>query len=184
MRSFAYTQIRHFYLKGYWIRSEIKEHGRHNRYWEYFHKVYPCSNFFEELRYAVSRATNRIEIDSLELSSTEFIQLVKAAKKTKELRFRDCKISFDSEFDFGLMEGCLIREIHIGYSCQVYDESSEYEEWLMKIFWGILNCTNLIRSLKILDLICTDDLKEKMNEKAKVILGEEYSVVIPYLNYL
>ena len=184
LRSFAYTQIGNFYLRWYGILSEIKEYDSHYRYWEYFHKVYPCSNFFEELRYAVSRATNIIEIDSLELSSTEFIQLVKAAKKVKSLDISDCKISFDSEFDFGLMEGCLIREIHIGYLNLVYDEWSEYEECLMNIFLGILNCTNLIRSLKFLRFDCTYYLKIEMIENAKKKLGEEYLKIMPSLKRL
>ena len=183
LRSFAYTQIEQFYLRGYRIRSENKDHDSHSKYWYYFHKVYPCSNFFEELRYAVSRATNRIEIYSLELSSREFIQLVKAAKKVESLKILDCKISFDSVFDFGQMEGCLIKKIEIGYNYQVYDELSEYEEGSMKIFWGILNCTNLIRSLKFLVFDCTDDLKEKMIETAKNKFGEEYSDIMPSLEY-
>ena len=181
MRSFAYTQIREFLFYGYRIRSEIKEHDSHNRLFKYFIKVYPCSNFFEELRYAVSRAPNFIRIHNLELGSQEFIQLVKAAKKVKKIFISDCKISFDSEFDFGLMEGCLIEEIVIGFFNKVYDEWSEHEECLMKIFWEILNCTNLIRSLKRLGFNYTHDLKEKMIEKAKEILGEGYSDIMPSL---
>ena len=181
LRSFAYTQIMHFYLRGCYIRSAIKKHGSHNRYSNYFCKVSPCSNFFEELRYTVSRSTNKIEIDDLELSSKEFIQLVKAAKKAKYLTFFDCKIPFDSEFDFGLMEGCLIVEIFISYSNQVYDELSEYEKCLMNIFRGILNCTNLIRSMKDLDFRFTHDLKEKMIEEAKKILGEDYLKIMTSL---
>ena len=179
MRSFAYTQIKEIYFGGHITCSEIKEHGI--IHWDYLHKVYPCSNFFEELRYVVSRVSNEIEIYKLELSSREFIQLVKAAKKAKELRIWDCKISFDSEFEFGPMDGCLIREIHIGYSYQVYDEWSEYEKCLMKTFRGILNCKNLIMSLEDLDFKCTHGLKEKMIEEAKKILGEDYLKIMPSL---
>ena len=134
MRSFGYTQIKYFYLQGCGIRSEVKEHDSHHRYPKYFLKVYPCSNFFEELQYAVSRATHIIRISNLELSSREFIRCVKTAKKVKSLTFYDCKISFGSEFDFGPMEGCLIKKIDIGYGGQVCDEWSEYDECLIGIF--------------------------------------------------
>ena len=183
LRSFAYTQIRYFCFIWHGILSEIKEHDSHNRYWAFFQKVYSCSNFFEELRYAVSRTTNGIKICDLELSCKEFIQLVKTAKKASILTFWDCKISFDSEFDFGLMEGCLIEEIEINYINQANDEWREYEECLIKIFRGILNCTNLIRSLKDLDFWCTDELMEKVNEEAKEKFGEEYLKIMPYLKY-
>ena len=181
MRSFAYTQIRDFYFNGFVIRSEINESDNHNIFIEYFLKVHPCSNFFEELRYAVSRTTNKIKIYRLELSSTEFIQLVKAAKKVKDLTFYNCKISFDSEFDFGLMEGCQIEKIHIGYLDKVYDEWSEYEECLRKIFWGILNCKNLIGSLKDLKFSYTRGLKKEFIKIAKETLGKEYLKIIPSL---
>ena len=166
MKSFAYTQIKEFNFNGCKISSKIKEHDNHGGYWDYFLKVYPCSNFFEELKYAVLRTTNKIQFWNLELSSREFIQLAKAAKKAKKLIFQDCKIPFDSEFDFGPMKGSHIEKISIDYFDKVYDEWSEYEECLMKIFWGILNCKNLIGSLKDLNFKCIDDLKEKMREEA------------------
>ena len=184
LRSFTYTQIEEFVFFGYGIYSEIEEHGNHNRDWDYFEKVYPCSNFFEELIYAVSRATNEIAIYDLELSSWQFIQLVKAAKKVKKFFISDCKISFDSEFDFGPMEGCLIEEISTGFFSKVYDEWSEHEECLMKIFWGILNCTNMIRSLESLVFDCTKDLKEEMIETAKSKFGENYLDIMPSLKDL
>ena len=93
----------------------------------------------------------------------------------------DCKISFDSESDFGPMESCLIEKIEICYLYQVYDERREYEECLMRIFRGILKCTNLIGSLKVLGFYCSKNLKQEMIETAKVILGEEYSEIMPSL---
>ena len=184
MRSFAYTQIKIFYLRGYGIRSEIKESESNNSYWEYFCKVYPCSNFFEELRYAVSRATNEISISSLQLSSKEFIQLVKAVKKVNALIFKNCKISLESEFDFSLMDECLIEKIYVGFNSQVYDEWSEHEECLMNIFLGILSCENLIRSLKDINFGYIYGFKEKLNEKAKEKLGEKYLKIMPSLKRL
>ena len=181
MRSFAYTQIRHFYFKGCYICTEINESDNYNIFIECFLKVHPCSNFFEELRYAVSRTTNRIDISRLELSSREFIQLVKAAKKVKEINIWECKISSASEFDFGPMEGCQIEEISIGYFDKVYDEWNEYEECLMKIFWGILNCKNLIGSLKDLKFSYTRGLKKEFIKIAKETLGKEYLKIIPSL---
>ena len=163
------------------IYSKMKEHGSHRLYSKSFLKVYPCSNFFEELSCVVSRTTNRIDICNLELSSKEFIHLVKAAKKVKNLTFFDCKIPFDSEFDFGLMEGCLIEEVFISYNNQVYDKWSDYEESLMNIFWGILKCTNLVRSLKGLNFRYSHNLEEKLIKTAKEILGEEYSDIMPSL---
>ena len=161
----------------------MKEHGSHRLYSKYLLKVYPCSNFFEELSCVVSRTTNRIDICRLELSSKEFIQLVKTAKKVKELTFFDCKISFDSEFDFGPMEGCLIEEVFISYNEQVYDKWSDYVESLMNIFWGILKCTNLVRSLKGLNFRYSHNLEEKLIKTAKEILGEDYSEIMPSLRY-
>ena len=184
MKSFAYTQIRHFCFRGYGIRSIIKELGYLGPFPYCSYKVYPCSNFFEELSYAVSRVTEEIGICRLELSSREFIQLVKAAKKVKYLGFGNCKISFDSEFDFGPMEGCLIEKIEISNFGQHYYERSEYEECLNNIFCGILKCTNLIRSLEVLHFAHIQDLKEIMIEKAKVILGEEYLEIMPSLKNL
>ena len=183
MRSFAYTQIGEFLFYGYrsYVLFAFKKDDNHSIFLNNLYKVYPCSNFFEELRYAVSRSTNKIEIYSVELSSKEFIQLVKAAKKVKSLLFFDCKISFDSEFELGPMEGCQIEEIHITNINKVYDEWSEYEESLMNIFRGILKCTNLVRNLKGLNFKIIDDLKEKMIEEAKKILGEEYSEIMPSL---
>ena len=183
LRSFEYTQIDFLKLKGCRIYSDIKEHVSRKKYWDYFLKVYPCSNFFEELSCVVSRTTNRIDIANLELSSKEFIHLVKAAKKVKYLTFFDCKISFDSEFDFGPMEGCLIEEVFISYNNQVYDKWSDYEESLMNIFWGILKCTKLVRSLKGLNFKYTNSLKEKFIKTAKEILGEDYSEIMPSLRY-
>ena len=183
MRSFEYTQIDFLKLDGCRIYSNIKEHGSRNKYWDFFLKVYPCSNFFEELSCVVSRTTNRIDISRLELSSKEFIQLVKTAKKVNILIFYECKILFDSEFDFGPMEGCLIEAIVISDSNKVYDEWSEYEESLISIFWGILKCTNLVRSLKGFNFKKSYDLKEKLIEKAKEILGEKYSDIMPSLKF-
>ena len=189
------TQIREFYLRECYVHSEIKKSDGWCRVQDDYFKASPCSNFFEELRYAVSRVTNLIKIDCLEFSNKEFIQLVKTAKKAKILRFWSCKISFDSEFDsefdlefdlefdFGPMEGCLIEEINIGNYDQVYDGWSEYKEYLMKIFRGILNCTNLIKSLKVLRFYCSKNLKQKMTEKARGKFGEEYLEIMPYLKY-
>ena len=172
------------YLRGCEIRSEIKEHDLHSRDWTHFCKVYPCSNFFDELLYAVSRATIGATVCSLELSSKEFIQLVKAAKKVNTLIFKNCKISLESEFDFGPMEGCLIKKIYIGFYDQVYDEWSEYEECLIKIFWGIINCKNLIRNLNHLNFKNTHCLKEILIDKAKEQLGDEYLEIMPSLKKL
>ena len=184
LRSFAYTQIDYFKINEYTIHSKIKEHFSHNNRWGNFWEDYPCSNFFEELKFAVSRIEKRIEIDSLELSSTEFIQLVKAAKKVKYLTFFDCKIPFDSEFDFGSMEGCLIEGIEIFCHILGCYEESEKEECLIKIFWGILNCTDLIRSLKDLDFGNNYSLNKQLKEKAIVKFGEEYLEIIPSLKRL
>ena len=169
---------------GWAIISKIEKNARNNIERKFSIKNPPCSNFLEELRYAVSKATNEIDITSLELSSREFIQLVKTAKKAKKLNFQSCKIPSDSEFDFGLMEGCQIENIEIGYLLQVYDELSEYEESLMNIFRGILNCTNLIRSLEDLRFCCTKDLKKRMREKAREKFGEEYLEIMPSLKSL
>ena len=184
LRSFAYTQIGYFKIQGYTIHSKIKDHDSHSNQWGDFWEVCPCSNFFEELKFAVSRTKTRIEIYNLKLSSKEFIQLVKAAKKAKYLTFFECKISFDSEFDFGPMEGCLIEKIYIFFYILGCDEGSENEECLIKIFWGILNCTDLIRSLKDLDFGNNYSLNKQLKEKAIEKFGEEYLEIMPYLmNY-
>ena len=183
LRSFAYTQIGYFKIQEYTIHSKIKEHFSHNNRWGNFWEDYPCSNFFEELKFAVSRTKTRIEIYRLQLSSKEFIQLIKAAKKVKSIMFFDCKISFDSVFDFGPMEGCLIERIEI--FCHIlgcYEESEK--ECLIKIFWGILNCTDLIRSLKDLDFGNNYSLNKQLKEKAIVKFGEEYLEIIPSLKKL
>ena len=181
MRSFALTHIRDFKFGGDRKGSNIT---KYHPFSKHYSLIYPCSNFFKELRYAVSRATNEISMYSLELNSREFIQLVKAAKKANALIFKNCKILSDSKFDFWPMEGCLIERIEIDYLKQVYNKKSEYEECLMQIFRGILNCKNLIWSLKHLSFKCTQDLINKMTKKAKEKFGGKYSEIMPYLKSL
>ena len=83
LRSFGHTQIEDFSLLGYGAYSEYVEYDRYGISKSNLYKFYPCSKFFEELRYAASKATNSISVYSLELSSKEFIQLIKAAKNCK-----------------------------------------------------------------------------------------------------
>ena len=137
-----------------------------------FYTVPPCSSIFLELRHAVSRVTDHIEINFVELKGKEFYQLVRASIQVSKLKIWNCKILTDTKFDFGQMEGCKIQALKIGYSYKVYDSWSDYEDCLMKIFEAIIHWSNLIRNLKKLSFRCNDYMKDLLLEKAKQKLND------------
>ena len=173
LKSFGSTNIKQFYLGGHSIHTKIQasscSSGRSNLL-----IVFPCSNFFLELRHAVSRITNNITICRVELKEKEFCQLTRASIQVSELEFWNCKILTETKFDFGQMEGCKIQKIKIDYSFQVYDSQSDYEVTLMKIFVAIINWLNLIRSLKRLSFRWNDKIKNLLLEIAKKKLSNIY----------
>ena len=151
MKSFGSSNINQFYFEGHSILVEDQESDSSSDSAD-LRKVFPCSNIFLELRHAVSRVTDKIDIWYLELKGKEFCQLVRASIQVSELEFWNCKILADTEFDFGQMEGCKIWGLKIDYASQVYDIPSDSEDSLMKIFIAIIHCSNLIRSLKRLSI--------------------------------
>ena len=138
LKSFGSTNIKKFYFEGHFI--EVKDHAIScksdtvNLY-----KTFPCSNIFLELRHAVSKVTDKIDIWSLELKGKEFCQLVRAAIHAFELEFWCCKILTDTEFDFGQMEGCKIQALRINSRHKDYNSWSDFEECHMKIFVAIIH---------------------------------------------
>ena len=145
MKSFGSTKIDHFYFQGHSILAYDQASDSDSAD---LRTVFPCSNIFLELRHAVSRVTDYIEIRWLELKGKEFCQLVRASIHAFELDFYNCKILTDTEFDFGQMEGCKILGLKIDYSFHVYDSWSDYKDSLTKIFLAIIHCSSLIRSLR------------------------------------
>ena len=137
LKSFGSTKIEEFRFEGHSILVEDQSSSR-DSHRIYLYKVFPCSNIFLELRHAVSRVTDFIEISYLELKGKEFCQLVRASIHALELQFRNCKILTDTKFDFGEMEGCKIEALQIDDDYQVYDNQSDYEETVMKIFVAII----------------------------------------------
>ena len=137
LKSFGSTNIKTFYFKGHVLKVKDDLRSSYRSYSVYL--SFPCSNIFLELRHAVSRVTNVIEISYLELKGKEFCQLVRASIHTFYLKFHKCKILADTEFDFGKMEGCKIEALIIDDDYLVYDSRSDYEDDLIKIFVAIIN---------------------------------------------
>ena len=171
LKSFGSTKIEEFRFEGHSILVEDQSSSRDsNRI--YLYKVFPCSNIFLELRHAVSRVTDFIEISYLELKGKEFCQLVRASIHSLELQFRNCKILTD-KFDFGQMEGCKIEALQIDDDYQVYDNQSDYEETVMKIFVAIIKWSNLIRSLRKLSFNYNEyGMKYSLLNRAKEELND------------
>ena len=138
LKSFGSTNIKNFCIEGHFIK--VKDHAIScksdtvNLY-----TVFPCSSFFLELRHAVSRVTDYIEIRWLELKGKEFCQLVRASIHAFELEIYYCKILTDTEFDFGQMEGCKIQALRINSRHKDYNSWSDFEECHMKIFVAIIH---------------------------------------------
>ena len=177
MKSFGSTNVRNVFI---WDFKSIGESLRYN-----FYTVSPISSIFLELRHAVSRVTDNIEISYLELKGKEFCQLVRASIQVSELEFFNCKILTETKFDFGQMEGCKIHTLEIGYLVQVYDSESDYEYCLVKIFVAIIHCSNLIRSLRKLSFRWNDKSKNLLLEKAKEKLNDiDYKWVKQILKFL
>ena len=120
MKSFGSTNIEEFLFRGYFLKFKDQSSSRDNDRADLY-KVFPCSNIFLELRHAVFRVTNSIEIRWLELKEKEFCQLVRASIHAFELEIYYCKILTDTEVDFGEMKGCKIQVLKIWYDCKVYD---------------------------------------------------------------
>ena len=148
----------------------------------YLSTVLPCSNIFLELRHTVSRVANNIKICRLELKGKEFCQLVRSSIQAFKLEFYNCKILTDTEFDLGQMERCKIQALKIHYYYQVYDNWSDYEHCLMKIFVAIIHWSNLIRNLKKLSFRWNYKMKDLLFEKAKKDLSDiDYRLVKQFL---
>ena len=144
-----------------------------------FTKVFPCSNYFIGLRDVMSKATKSSWISSLELKSQEFSFLIRAAKQVKELVFSNCKFLTCSAYDFGQMENWKIELLRIVNYHNAYSDLQEYEDSLMEIFSSIINCTNLITSLTEIRFDCSSDVKIKLLEYAKEVLGDRYNKTMP-----
>ena len=166
MKSIGSTNINKFYFEGYSMLAKNQSSSCNNDRVDLL-TVFPCSSIFLELRHAISRVTDIIEIWSLELKGKEFCQLVRASIHAFELEFYDCKILTDIEFNFGQMEGCKIQALKIDYGYQVYDSWSDYEDCLIKIFVAIVHWSNLIRSLRKLAFRWNNKMKNLLLEKAK-----------------
>ena len=171
MKSIGSTNINKFYFNGHLILAKDKSNCC-NKGRSKLLTVFPCSNIFLELRHAISSFTDIIEICCLELKGIEFCQLVRASIHAFELKFNNCKILTDSEFNLGQMEGCKIQALIIDYSYQVYDSRSDYEVSLMKIFVAIFHWSNLMRSLNRLFIRWNDKIKDLLLEKANEELND------------
>ena len=169
LKSFGSTNIEWFNFVGYSILTKDQSSSCDS---EDLRTVSPCSNIFLELRHAVSRVTDNITIECLELKGKEFCQLVRASIHVFELEFVNCKILTDTEFDFGQMGESKIHLLEIWYDGKVYDSWSDYEDCLMKIFIAIIHWSNLIRSLGKLFFWCNDKMKSLLLEKAKEELND------------
>ena len=133
----------------------------------------------------MSKATEYVWIYKTLFNSKEFSSILRAAKHVKELRFANCKILTDGEYELGQMEGWQIELLRFGYYYNdVYANIRDYEGSCMKIFLSIVDCTNLLRSLKCLKIKCDRKMKNKLLPKAKEILGNDYDMLMPrFENY-
>ena len=176
--SFCSTQIETFMFQGHSIKIQNENLDSEGQYSSYF-EVFPCFNYFYGLRYVMSKATKYINIYKILLSSKEFSAILRAAKHVEKLKFIDCKILTDEEYELGQMEGWQIEFLQVGYIIRVYKHSRDYEDSWMKIYLSIVCCPNLLRSLRHLIFNCGGEMKKKLLSKAKEILGNDYDILMP-----
>ena len=176
--SFGSTQIERIWFNGYLIEIFNENLNSEDEY-SFYYEVYPCSSYFYGLREAISKSTIHIWIEKILFSSKEFSAILRAAKHVKEVQFINCKILTDGEHEFGEMEGWKIEILWVGFYNNVYKQLRDYEDSYMKIFLSIVGCTNLLKSLKLIKFNCGREIELKLLSKAKVILGNDYDLLMP-----
>ena len=112
--SFSSTQIEGIIFRGHSIIIHNENYDTKEEYFDYY-EVFPCSSYFYGLRDAMSKATKFIYINTILLSSKEFSAILRASKHVKELRFFDCKILTDEEYELSEMEGWRIDFLQVYY---------------------------------------------------------------------
>ena len=176
--SFSSTHIEEIRFHGHsiWIKNE--NHSSKDEFFDYY-EVFPCSSYFFGLRDAMSKTTKFVMISRILFSSKEFSAILRAAKHVEKLYFLNIKILTDGEWELGQMEGWQIKNLRVGYFIHVYKHPRDYEDSCMKIFLSIVGCTNLLRSLREIELKWGWKMEKKLLSKAKKILGNDYDVLMP-----
>ena len=94
------------------------------------------------------------------------------------LFFSHITFAINFEFNFGEMRNCKIEILKNCYYYKVYNHLNECEDILILVFLAILQCQNLMRSLKKIELMMDETMKMNQSNKSKNKFQREIWVVI------
>ena len=129
----------------------------------YFNPTIDWKNYFISLKEAVSKFTEKIELNNLNLTISEFCCLAYWARKVKTLQLSYCIFTSETECNFGEMKGWKMEKLSL-FACKENEDNSikSQKELKFEVLRAIEKCENFHKSLKIIDF--SDGVGKEQNE--------------------